>query len=54
MKMKHAKTYEKAIYKNRVLGLQTLVIFSDGTRTVSEDFLKDGRNKATKLVGGKR
>jgi hypothetical protein len=53
--MNHARTYEKAIVRNGVEGLRTIVFFSDGVRTVTDDFMKDGRNKAKKLIEmGKR
>jgi hypothetical protein len=52
--MKYAKTYERVINRSGVTGLQTTVVFSDGSKTVHEDFLKSGQKKVKQLTGGKR
>ncbi|MGF6950561.1 hypothetical protein QF028_003066 [Neobacillus sp. B4I6] len=46
---KHARTIERPYITNRVLGLQTTVVFSDGTREVSYNFLKDGKKRGLEL-----
>jgi hypothetical protein len=48
--MKHAVTMEQPVIKNRVWGTETTVFWSNDTKTVSQDFLKDGQNKAKKLL----
>ncbi|GHH96609.1 hypothetical protein [Neobacillus kokaensis] len=48
-KYKNAKTYERVIKRSNILGLQTTVMFSDGTKEVTEDFTKSSWKRLRQL-----